>query len=74
MKKTMHMWTKSELKELVKIWEGRTAQEVADSLGVEKDAMQQVVFRLRRAGVKITRKHRTGYLDLLIKEVAKELK
>lgn len=66
------MWTKDELKKIMKTWESSTIEEIAEEIGVKKHNIQGVVSKLRKHGAKLPFKHRVGYLDSLVKEVVKE--
>lgn len=72
-KRNYHQWTKSELKSVIKLWDSKTTEELAQNIGVARPMINAIATKLRKAGVKLTRKSRKGYLDSLIKEVAKEV-
>lgn len=69
-----HQWTKSELTEVISLWDKETVQGLADRLGLNKTQIQQIATRFRKMGVKLTRKRQNGYLDTLMKEVVKSVR
>lgn len=68
------MWTKDELKKVLKMWDSKTTEEIAEELGVKKVQVQGIANKFRKLGVKLAKKHRVGYMNNLMKEVIKEMK
>lgn len=56
------MWTKAELKEFVKLWEAKTPETLAQQFKVSKATIQQLATKLRKYGLKLTKKRRGGVL------------
>ncbi len=67
------MWTKQMVKEVIGLWESMTANQIADKINVRKDQVNYIASRIRQAGYKLPRKHVTGYVGSLIKEVLSEI-
>ena len=54
-----HRWTDDKLKELMRLWdEGKTPDEIANSLGSTQNAVSKMVVRLRAQGVPLERRRR----------------
>ena len=69
-----YMWTKEGIKKMIKLWEESSIQDIADALGIEKKNVQYMAMQIRKAGGKLPRKHHTGHIQSLIKEVLKEIR
>ena len=69
-----HLWTKDELKQVIRLWDSKTKMELAAEIGVTKENLNYIATQLRNAGVKLARKSTRGYLQGLIHEAVKELK
>lgn len=73
-KKTYHLWTKDELKQLVRLWDDKTTDELAEEFGVQKHSIYYIAKEFRKHGYKLPKKHHVGKTGSLIQEVIKELK
>lgn len=71
--KQSKMWTKDEIRKVVEFWSTKSTSELCEMLNAKEFQLLYVAAKLRKAGVKIPKKHQTGYLDKLVKEVAAEL-
>ncbi len=69
-----HMWTRAQLNDVITLWDSETVQALADRIGVTKNQVQQIATRFRKMGVKLARKRQNGYLETLMKEVARSVK
>lgn len=68
-----HQWTKDELKSVVKLWETLTTEQIADRLNLSRIQVGYAADVLRKAGVKLPKKHVVGKTLALAKEIAAEL-
>lgn len=71
MTKTMtkyHMWTKEEIKKFVQIWDSKTLDELVEEMGLTRSQLISMAYYIRKAGYKLPRKRKNGYLLSLIKE------
>lgn len=68
------MWTKEEIKMVIRYWEEMNTQDLAKKLGIEKSQLSTMAVALRKAGVKLSRKRIQGYIQPLIEEVKRELR
>lgn len=73
-KASSHMWTKDEIRRVVKVWESSTPEDIGKELGVTRLQVNQIAGKLRKAGVNLTKKRQAGYLSKLINEVANEIR
>lgn len=73
-KRNAHMWTKDDIKKVAKLWSSKTMEELAKELDVRKDQILYIVTHMRKAGFELPRKHKTGYMEMLLKECLLELK
>lgn len=51
------------------LWETESTDDIAKAIKLEKVQVSYLVSQMRKAGVKLPKKHRAGYLHNLIKEV-----
>lgn len=72
-KKTFHMWTKEEIKKLVKMWDDKTKEELAEELGLNEVQIGSMARRIRLLGYPLTKKNKSGYLENVINECFDEL-
>ncbi len=70
--KPTKMWTKEEMRKVIKMWDTATVEEISKELRREKSSIQGMVGKMRKSGIEIARKHRGGYINNLIKELAEE--
>lgn len=68
-----YTWTKESLKSVINLWESKTLDEISKELGVNIQNVIYIASRIRKAGYDLPRKKKRGTVDLLIKEVIKEL-
>lgn len=68
------MWTKEEMKYIVKVWDEATLDDICDKFEVSKSQIMYIVTQLRKNGIKLAKKHVTGRLQALIDEVKRDLK
>jgi len=67
-----HMWTGSEVKEVMRLWHDNDVSGIAEKLGLSNAQVIYIAGRIRRVYPgSLPMKHRRGYLDNLIKEVYK---
>lgn len=74
MRKRNHMWTKEELKQVLALWEKISLGEIAEELGVTRQAVSATAVEFRKLGYKLPKKRREGHKLNLMKEVIKESK
>jgi len=64
------MWTKDDLKLVLKLWESKTTDEIAAELGVVPQMIHYVAKQIRLVDPKaLPKKHRIGELQALIRDV-----
>lgn len=68
------MITKEEIKAVAQLWETKTAQSIAQELGLNTYQVMRVAKMLRDAGLELPKKHINGVFKNLINEVVGELK
>lgn len=68
-----HMWTKSEIKEVSKLWKTATIKEICDKLGIQKSQLMYMKQQMQKAGFNLPRKHKIGYMQMLLEECKLEL-
>ena len=68
-----HLWTKAELTEVMKQWETYSVEEIAETLHVSPTQVFYAAGVLRSAGATLVKKRQRGTLNLLAKEVVKEI-
>lgn len=68
------MWTKSELIKIKTLWDTGTVEEICLQTGVRKPQLMYIVHQMRKAGMKLAKKHCVGRLQNLIREVMAETK
>ena len=66
-------YTKQEIKQVIKLWDEYTIEEIANKLDRTKVSILYIASHIRKCGFKLSRKLRKGTLDGLIKEVLTEL-
>lgn len=69
-----HIWTKDQIKTIIKLWDTETPESLADELGVHKDQLMYMVHLIRVKGLKLIRKRRNGTMSLLVEEAIKEMR
>lgn len=67
------LWTKSEIKLVIKLWDTATTAEIADELKRPKTSIGYIAKKIRDEGYDLPKKQKSGTLSLLVKEVLKEL-
>ena len=70
--KNYHMYTKEEVRKVQALWNTKTASEICKELGVDKSQLGYLVAQMKKAGMILSRKHITGSLNTLIKEIIAE--
>lgn len=73
-RKKSHLWTKDEIKTVASLWETSNFEDLCNKLDVKDFQLNYIVGHMRRAGFKLTKKHKKGYLQNLIQEVLLEVK
>ena len=68
-----HEWTKNEVKEVAKLWETSTSKELSEKLGVKEFQLQYIVGQMKKAGFTLTKKHKNGNMQNLLKEALSEM-
>lgn len=68
------MWTKQDFKAIMKLWDTKNTQEIAEELGRTDGSVTAMVQTLRKAGVDLPKKHRNGYISSLVQEFLVDLK
>lgn len=69
-----HLWTKSEIKKLIDMWETKTTEEIAKEIKIKLSQVVYMASRIRQENpLVIENKMRRGITSNLIKEVLKEL-
>lgn len=76
MKKTSKsMWTKEEIKLLIKIWKDMNYEQIAEELGRDISQIKSLASMIRRSGYDLPKKWRVGGgRDQMIKEVLREMR
>lgn len=74
MKLKRHLWTKDEIKKVIKMWDDKNPDELAHDLKVERVQVMYIASVIRKAGYRLAKKHKKGYIHALIKEAISELK
>lgn len=69
-----HMWTKEEIKKLYEIWEKYSAEDVAESLGIEVGQVRYMVTQMRKQGFPLQKKRKVGKTMIMLEELKAELK
>ena len=67
------LWTKSEIKTVVQLWNTKTTAEIADELKRPHPSIGYIAKKIRDAGYDLPKKQRHGTISLLVKEVLREL-
>jgi len=68
-----HQFTKAEIKKVISMWDKKTKEQIADELNINEQQVNYIAMQIRKAGYKLTKKHKVGYLRNLITEVINEL-
>ncbi len=64
-----HSWTKQDISMVAKLWETKTAAEIADEMGVEPQQVSYIASEIRKVYPNlIQKKYSRGYLRTLITE------
>jgi hypothetical protein len=72
-KKGNHMWTREEIRKVLKLWESRDTHQIAHELGVQPAQVSYIAGEIRKVNPKFCpKKNRAGYLRSLILDVTKE--
>ena len=74
MKKVRKLFTKDEIKKIINLWEDKTVEELAEELSRAVSSICYIARRVRKNGYPLSQKRKNGTLDLMIKEVIKEIK
>jgi hypothetical protein len=72
-RKPNQLWTKEEIKTVLKLWGENTTDQIAQQLGRKKDQISYIANQIRRAGHKLPKKRTIGRLQGMIKEVVSEI-
>ena|SRR3990167_7063684 len=72
--KERRMWTKNDIKLIHKLWTNKTTEEVCKEMNLTKIQVQYMVRQMRKAGIDMPKKHRSGHVMNLLYELAHELK
>lgn len=72
MRNKTKFWTKSEIAQVVSLWEKATIEEIANQLDRKKNAVLYIAAHIRKCGYNLPKKHKVNTLDNLIKEVLSE--
>lgn len=60
--------TVKQIRQFHALWESKSAQEIADEMGLNRAQVAYVAARIRKAGYELPHKRINGYWDTLIKE------
>lgn len=72
-RKAPFQWTNERLRYVMDAWEGHTAQQIADAIGCDAQAISYVAGMLRKAGLDLPTKRVKGRLNTLISEFVASL-
>lgn len=67
------MWTKENIKQLMKLWDDNTLEEIANEMGLQTGQVQYMAHAIRKMGYVITRKHVRGRIKSTIEDAMQEL-
>lgn len=67
------LWTKSEIKLVIQLWDTKTTTEIANELKRPVTSIGYIAKKIRDAGYHLSKKQRHGTISLLVKEVLSEL-
>jgi biotin operon repressor len=74
LEKGSHMWTKADIKKVATLWETSTITEIATAIGINRPQLMYMLRQMRNAGFDIPKKHKTGYIQILLEECKREMK
>ena len=66
-------WTKKQLKQLIFLWETESLASIAKKMNFSITKVRAMAFTLRKAGFPLERKKKDGYVQPMLKELAKEM-
>jgi len=69
-----HMWTKDDIKEVIRLWDDATLEQIAERINVPKYKIQWMAKQIRKAGHDLPLKRKNLNTQLLIKEVLRDLR
>lgn len=68
------MWTKDDIKVLIRLWEDKTTEEIADIIGRSRSSVIAMSHRVREAGYPLPRKRKKNSQHHLIKAALEDYK
>lgn len=64
--------TVKQIRRFRDLWKMKSAQQIADEMGITRTQVAYVAYRIRKAGYELPHKRLNGYWDTLIKEALGE--
>lgn len=71
--KSNTLYTKEQIKQVIKLWGDYSTEDIAKKLKIEKKQVSYLATQIRAAGFKLPKKHIIGKTRSLIMEVLNEL-
>lgn len=72
--KKRQFWTKAEARVLIDLWEKSTLDELQAKLKRERSQIISMVYEMRKAGFKLSKKRKVGERRVMLIELLKEYK
>jgi DNA-binding MarR family transcriptional regulator len=70
---TKHMWTKQEIKEVIKLWESSNLNDISEHLNLTISQVQSMAKQIRKAGFNLPKKSKVSTAQKMVKEVLSEM-
>lgn len=67
------MWTKENIKTLMKLWEAETVEGIGEKMNLNKTQVQYMANNIRKMGYPLAKKHNISQTKALVEETMKEL-
>jgi hypothetical protein len=68
------MWTKQEVLLLEKLWDTKTAEDIATELERPVSSIKNMAMQMKKAGFQLTTKRKNNYLRAMLSEILDDRK